>query len=236
MTVHYDSLDINRDVRLDLPLREGVGTIAQDVAKLHHPVTIVDVSGVWSTLDSHLGFLTLDGINDYLTSLAADTVDLNFTNGDYSIGGWFFIASGGRDDKTLLGRFLVSNNGWELYHYTNEILTLRHHHAAGATLRTGAYSGNWAYNKWWFMGVSRHGASAQFWRGDTDGFAALPTTISAGGLIDPEGCVQNLYIGRDTTGVNLYKGGLWRPRVWGRYLSEADWKQIYEREIRWFLS
>lgn len=235
--IHYDALAINRNIRLDLPFREGAGTIAPSLAKTHPLVTIVDVGGVWTTLDSHLPCLTLDGANDYLWASAADTLNLNFTSEDYSLGGWFFISSGGADDKTLMSRFLVSNNGWELYHYTNQILTLRHHHAAGATTRTGAYCGGWAYNTWYFMGFSRSGGSAQFWRGDINGFASLTTTISAGGLIDPETCAQVFYIGRDTTGVNDYKGILWRPRIWGeRYLTEAEWQQIWEREVEWFRS
>jgi len=234
--IHYDDLGINRDIVLDLPLREGIGIITQDVAKPHHPITLHNTPA-WTTLDSHLGCLTLNGTNEYLQCLAASCTDLDFTNGDYSLGGWFFISSGGADDKTLLSRFLVSNNGWELYHYTNGILTLRHHHAAGASLRTGAYCGGWAYNMWYFMGISRHAEAAQFWRGDINGFAAIPTTISAGGLIDPESCNQNFYIGRDTTGINLYKGIFWRPMIWDqRYLSEEDWRWIYERSLRWFLS
>ncbi len=236
MAVHYDDLGINRDIRLDLPFREGAGVLrTQDVAPLHHPITMVSAPA-WTTLDSYLGCLTLDGALDYLWGTAITTGDMDFTSGDYSLGGWFFIVSGGTDDKTLMCRFLVSNNGWELYHYTNEILSLRHHHAAGATTRTSAYSPSWAFNKWWFMGVSRSGASAQFYRGDEDGIAAIPTTISAGGLIDPETCNQNLFVGNDTTGTNLYKGPLWRPRVWARALTAADWQWIWEREVRWFRS
>jgi len=237
MSVHYDALAINRNIALDLPFREGAGVITHSIARTHPVVTIVPNAAPWSILDSHLGFLTLDGATEYLWASAADTAHLNYTSQDYSLGGWFRIDSGGPDDKTLMSRFLVNNNGWELYHYTNNILTLRHHHAAGATTRTGAYSGGWAYGTWYFMGVSRSGGEAQFWRGDINGFVALPTTISAGGLIDPENCAQNLYIGTDTTLNNDYKGGLWRPRSWfGRYITEIEWQQIWEKEVEWFRS
>jgi len=234
MTIGYDNYHINHQILLDLPFREGDGTITRDEAKPHHQDVDLINAPTWESLVSGLGVIDLDGVDQYLVLLAAACADLNFTSGDYSLGGWFFIASGGADDKTLMSRFLVSNNGWELYHYTNEILTLRHHHAAGATTRTGAHSADWAYDKWWFMGVNRHGGDAQFWRGDINGLAALPTTITAGGLIDPEGCTQNLYIGRDPTGVNLYKGKLWRPRAWERALSAADWALIFEVERHWF--
>jgi len=236
MSVHYDDLDINRDIRLDLPFREGAGVLrTQDVAPLHHPITLVSAPA-WTILDSYLGVLTLDGVLDYLWGTAASTGALDFTSGDYSLGGWFFISSGEADDKTLMCRFLLNNNGWELYHYTNQILSLRHHHAAtlvGGNPRSSVYSENWAFNKWWFMGVSRTGASAQFYRGDEDGFASI-TTI--GTLVDPEPCNQNLFVGNDTTGVNLYNGLLWRPRAWARALTQADWQWIWEREVRWFRS
>jgi len=237
MSVHYDAVAINRNMAIDLPFREGVGAVTHSLAKTHPEVTIVDVGGVWTILDSYLPCLTLDGANDYLWASAADTLNLDFTTDDYSVGGWFWVTSGGKDDKTLMCRFLLNNNGWELYHYTNQILTMRHHHAAGASLRTAAFSRNWAFNKWWFLGFSRTGGLAQFWRGDIDGFGSLTTEISVGGLIDPESCAQRFQIGTDTTLVNDYNGPLWRPRAWfDRYITEAEWQQIWEKEVELFRS
>ena len=240
MSVHYDALAINRNIGLDLPLREGVGTITHSIAKTHPLVTIVDVGGVWSTLDSGLPFLTLNGVADYLWSSAADTALLDFTSQDYSVGGWFRIDAGGADDKTLMSRFLVSTDGWELYHYTTLTLQMRHHHASNApgAVRTSCFSHGWTYGAWYFMGFSRIGATGLFYRGDITGDFGVLTTICNGGLIDPDACNRNLYIGRDAAaGTNLYKGGLWRPRIWWeRALTEAEWEQIYEKELRWFLS
>jgi len=233
MTVLYDNLAWNREILLDLPLREGTGIITHDVAKPHHPITLHNTP-TWTTLDSGLGVITLDGSTEYLQCLAASCADLDFTSGDYSLAGWYYITSGGDDDKTLMARFLVDNNGWELYHYYNGILTLRHHHAAGASIRTGAYSQNWTFGKWWFVLVTRSGVSAQFYRGDVDSFAALTTSISAGGLIDPETCNQNFYAGTDGTGDNKFNGPFWRPRIWPRVLSEAEGQQIWGHEKRWF--
>ena len=230
----YDNLPINHQILLDLPFREGSGAITRDVAKPHHQDVDLINTPTWESLVSGLGVIDLNGTNEYLQLLAAACADLNFTSGDYSLGEWIYFRAGGANDKTPMSRFLLNNNGWELYHYTNEILTLRHHHAAGATTRTAAYSQNWTFGKWWFMGVSRSGASAQFYRGDAGGFVVPTTSISAGGLIDPEACVQNLYIGRDTTGVNLHNGKLWRPRAWGRALPESDWLQIFNYERHWF--
>jgi len=233
----YDNLPINHQILLDLPFREGSGIITRDVAKPHHQNVALVNTPTWESLVSGLGVIDLDGVDQYLQLLAASCVDLNFTSEDYSLGGWVYFRAGGDDNKTPMSRFLLDNNGWELYHWTNEILTLRHHHAGtivDGNPRTGAYSRNWAFGKWWFMGVSRSGAVAQFWRGDASGLAALPTTITAGGLIDPETCAQNLNIGRSPADENYHNGKLWRPRVWGdRYLSEADWTQIFNIEKHW---
>jgi len=231
MTVLYDNL--SPYILLDLPFREGRGTVTYDVSKYHRPITLVNTP-TWTTITSGLPVLDFNGANEYLECDDALTTELDFTTGDYSVGGWFYFETGGADDKTPIGRFLVSENGWELYHYTNQVLTLRHHHAAGASTRTAAYSSGWAFAKWWFMGVSRDGANAQFYRGDVDGFAALPTVISTGGLINPETCAQNLYIGQDTTGTNLFNGMMKGIRVWGKALTENDWMAIYLREKGWF--
>ena len=240
MSVHFDDLDINRDIRLDLPLREMSGTIRTNSVAPPHPLVTLVSSPAWTTLDSYLGVLTLDGVADYLTSLAAETATMDFTSGDYSIGGWWFLQSGDPSQE-LINRFVLNANGWELYHYSNLIMTLRHSHSltippGGANPRSACYSIGWAYNTWHFLLVTRAGATGQFYRGTPPGdFTALATIGDA--LIDPESCNANLNIGANTGPVsNRHKGMFWRPRVWARALTEADGRWIYERELRWFLS
>ncbi len=240
MSVHYDSLAINRNMALDLPFREGVGTITHSVAKTHPAVSLINTP-TWTPLDSGLGVLELNGTNEYLEASAADTLNLDFTNTDYSVGGWFRIDSGGDDDKTLMSRFLLSNTGWELYHYTTLTLQMRHHHASNAPglVRSSAYSHGWAYGNWYFMGFSRLQAtqSAIFYRGDVAGNFNALTTICNGGLLDPDSSPVNLNIGRNPLNENHNKGGFWRPRIWfERYLSEVEWQQIWEKEVEWFRS
>jgi len=238
MSVHYDALAINRNIRLDLPIREGVGTVTHSIARTKPLVTIVDSSGVWTTLDSYLGCLTLDGVADYLWSPAADTANLDFTSNEYSIAGWIYLGSGGASmSQDLLSRFVLNANGWELYSYTNGLITMRHHHAAGATTRTGFYSAGWAFNTWYFLLLTRSGTSGQFYRGTIDGtFVALDTPSDT--LIDPEPCAANLYIGvnNGATG-NWNKGAFWRYRIWGnRVLTLEDGNHIFEKEVMWFQS
>ena len=235
MSIGYDNKSINHQILLDLPFLEGSGTICtHDQAKPHHPLTLISAPA-WTILPSDLNVLTFDGAADYIEGSIATTGDLDFTSGDYSLGGWFYFATGGPDDKTPLARFLLDNNGWELYWY-DEILTLRHHHAATlvppvtGNPRSACYSGDWSLDQWWFMGVSRSGTSATFHRNGV----ALTTTCSTGGLVDPEPCTQKLLIGTDTTGVNDYKGMMWRPRIWERSLSASEWLQLFEHERHWF--
>ncbi len=241
MSVHYDSLAINRNIALDLPFREGTGAITHSIARTHPLVTVVGAPGVWTILDSNLPFLTLDGATDYLWASAADTTLLDFTNTDYSVGGWFRFDSGGDDDKTLMSRFLLSNTGWEMYHYTTLTLQMRHHHASNAPglVRSSAYSHGWAYGNWYFMGFSRLQATqnAIFYRGDVAGNFNALTTICNGGLLNPDSCAVNLNIGRNPINENHYNGGLWRPRWWfERALTEIEWQQIWEKEVEWFRS
>ncbi|GAG66954.1 unnamed protein product, partial [marine sediment metagenome] len=49
----------------------------------------------------------------------------------------------------------------------------------------------WVQGVWHFMGVSRSGSSAVFYRNGV----ALATACSVGGLVDPETCAQDMVIG-----------------------------------------
>ena len=229
----YDSISLNSDILLDLPFREGTGAITHDVAKPHHPVTLVSTP-TWASLASNLGVLELDGATEYLQALNADTADLDFMAGDYSLSIWFKWTDTG-SSEILMGRYEVDVSGWETYLYTGggstHYLQLRHHHAGGATTRTGAYSSGWTPGTWYLFGLSRSGGDAVMYRNG----AAVETSVSVGGLIDPETCAQDLVIGtRYTKNADWYDGQLWRPRIWDRALTSAEWKVIYELEKRWF--
>ncbi len=239
MSIHYDALDINRDIVLDLPFREGTGIITHSIAKTHPAVRLINTP-TWTPLDSGLGVLELNGTNEYLEADNADTLNLDFTASDYSIGCWFYWATGGGDVQHLIGRYDVdvAFSGWELYLYQpTGSLNLRHHHAATLSPdnpRSACDSYGWTQNVLHFMGVSRSGADAQFYRNAV----AITTSFSpASGLVDPETCAEDLTIGvRFTKLTEHFKGKLWRPRVWARALTADDWAWIYEREVRWFRS
>jgi len=152
MAILYDNLGYNRRMLLDLPFREGIGVITQDVAKPHHPVTLVGAPA-WGALVSGKMALTLGGLGsgDYGQILNADSADLGFTSGDFSVGGWINWTVN-EFSQIVIARYELSVGGWEVYltqaaglHY----LTLRLHHAAGLTTRTAAYSLGWTPGLWY---------------------------------------------------------------------------------------
>ncbi len=231
MAVLYDKIAYNQRMLLDLPFREGIGTIIQDVAKPRHVVNLIGAP-TWLTLPSGKMALTLGGwgSGDYAECLNAVCADLEFTSGDYSIGGWLDWQDTVEDSQIVIGRYEVSMGGWEVY-FTEvgalRYLTLRHHHAAGATLRTGAFSLGWAYNTLWHFGITRSGNTAQFYRN------GLPVTTVSDVLIDPEATTQDLVIGvRYTKDANFLKtSSLARLVVSGEALTAEDWLNMYKNQV-----
>jgi len=238
MSLHYDDLPINEDILLDLPYREGTGVITQDLAKPHHSVALVNTPA-WTELDSGLTVLTWDGeSNEYLECAHAACEDLDFTDGDYSIGLWFNRTRTGT--HMFLSRCQQDVSGWELYIY-NEVVQLMHHHAGTlvppitGNPRTGAFSLGWTQDVWWFLGLSRVGGVASMYRGAVDGtFETLDVSHTAGGLVDPETSAYDLVNCRYSKDANFFYGMDWRKRVWGRSLSAAEWAQEHERTRGWF--
>jgi len=234
--ISYDKIPENEDILLDLPFREGVGTVTMDVAKPHHPMIMVPGGGsfVWTTLASLL--MVLDFVpNVYIECDSTETADLDFTSGDYSLGCWINWTSG-VTSQIVMGRYELDASGWELYLYDSgsvQSLSQRHHHAGtlvGGNPRSGCYSVGWTPGTWMFFGSSRTGGGeAQHYR---NGVALAMVT---GGLVDPETCAQDLTIGcRYTKNANWYGGFMWRPRIWSRALSAAEWLEIFTTERDWF--
>lgn len=227
---HYDSVAEKASILLDLPFREATGVVTIDVAPNNVPVVMVNTP-TWTTLASGLQVITLNGTTEYLYLDNADSADMDFTTGDYSVGGWFNWTID-ESSQIVIARYVVSNNGWEVY-LTNaagiNYLTLRHHHAAGATTRTGGYSVGWTPGTTFHFGITREGDSCQFYRN------GRPISTVTDALIDPETCNQDMVIGvRYSKDANYFKGQLWRPRVWSRALTKDDWRRMYDREAAWF--
>lgn len=239
--VLYDKLGFNEDILLDLPFREGVGAITRDVAKPHHPVTLVNTP-TWTALPSGLMVLNLNGINEYLQCLGASCADLNFTIGDYSAGAWINWTDTGQS-LIVMGRYRIDStpttisDGWEIYLDESggrNTVSERHSHLSLApNTNSNCYSVGWTPGTWWLLGISRIGGNlypVHYRNG-----VALDMTYEASGMLDPDTSIQDLVIGcRWSKDANWYKTMMWRPRVWGRALSAEDWMNIYQLEKGWF--
>ena len=244
MTLHYDSVGYNREILLDLPFREGTGVVTQDVAKPHHVLTMVDPGGgsfAWTELANGLTVLEFvpiggggtDGV--YLQGAAATCADLNFTTGDYSIAGWTKWGAGTNQSEIIIGRYGTDLDGWDCYYNANSsTLSLRHNHSSlGANSSSQCYSLGWVPGVWKLFSISRLGASLYplHYRNGVP----LAMSYEATGMLAPDTCNRDLVIGcRHSKDANWYYGLMWRPRVWPRALSEAEWIQIFERERGWF--
>ena len=229
----YDKIPENEDLLLDLPFYEGTGTITRDQAKPHHQDVELKNTPTWDTLASGLGVLTFDNTsNQYIELDHAACVDLDFMAGDYSLGCWMRWEDTGTS-LMVMGRYKLDVSGWELYLFRAggpiDYLSLRHHHAGtlvGGNPRSGCYSVGWLPDIWWFMGLSRTGGGeAQHYRN------GIALAMGTGGLVDPETCGQDLVIGtRYTKDTNFFKGSIWRPRIWNRALTAAEWLIMFEKE------
>ncbi len=228
MTVLYDSLSYNRRMLLDLPFREGIGTITQDVAKPHHVISLVGTPA-WTALASGKMALELGGLGsgDYAECLNADSGDLEFTSSNYSVGGWINWTIN-EFTQIIIARYELNVGGWEVYltrSGSTDFLSLRHNHAGGATQRTGAFSIGWTPGTLWHFGLTRIGNTALMYRNGV----AVPTTSD--NLIDPEATTQDLVIGtRFTKGENFYDGLLPRLVVAGEALTAEDWSNMYKNQ------
>lgn len=230
----YDKIVENADILLDLPFYEGVGTITRDQAKPHHQDVLLINTPTWEILASGIGVLAFNGATEYLELANANCLDLDFIAGDYSLAAWLRWEDT-TTSEIVMGRYELNVSGWELYLTRTGIdsLTLRHHHAGtlvGGNPRSGCYSVGWIPEIWCFMGLSRTGGGeAIHYRN------GIALTMITGGMVDPETCSQDLVIGsRFTKNTNWYRGKLWRPRIWGRILTAAEWFNIFEQERDWF--
>ncbi len=246
MTVGYDNLAINRGLLLGLPFREGAGILTQDTSKPRRTLTLTDPGGgsfAWANLATGLPYLQFTAIGGgatdgvYLVCPAADTGDLNFTTGDYSIGGWINWDATGGFSEIIIGRYSTEVDGWDIYLNISggrNTVSHRHHHSSlgAGNLKSECFSTGWTPGNWYFVGISRSGLYPLHYRN------AIPLEMDYGGLpmLDPDTSNRDLVLGtRGTTkDANWYRGYMWNMRVWGRALPQEDWFFALNAEGHWF--
>lgn len=224
----YDNLGLNEDIVLDWPFLEGVGTLVHDQSKSGSIGELITGGlGVWwaaAVGQPFYGIYLFDVWEQYVNCPAAQTTNLNFTAGDYSLACWFNWSIVGFT-QMLMGKYVLDVSGWEVY-LTNvgplNYLTVRHNHG-GVPARTASYSLGWTPSTLHCFSMSRVGASMQHYRNGI----AIPTVT--GGMIDPASSAANdLRCGcRYTEDTNWLNGYFGRPRAWTRELTPAQHRQIF---------
>jgi len=234
----YDNLGLNEDIELDLSMLEATGTLLHDESKNHIVATQHKTAGtiVWDALAAGRYGIQLANqrilgsyINkQYLDAPAADTANLDFTSGDYSLAIWFRWIWDSYS-QILFGKYAVDTCGWEVYLHKasgNCSLTVRHHHSGEATDRTASYSYGWEDDStMWLFSCSRVGATCQHYLNGLP----ITTIVSAGGLIDPaSSAARDLIIGKRFTGdQNYLYGHFHRPRAWSKALTVDEHRLLY---------
>ncbi len=226
---------LNPNMVLDLPFFEGDGVVLHDVSTVRSNVDLIHTP-VW-TAAGNASTLVFDGNNDYGDASNGSTTDLSFTSVDYSIGLWMNYTRAATTGS-IIGRYELNIGGWELYVTDNVgsvLVTLRHHHSLTAVgtgvhpghHRSACYSSGWTMDEWQLVGISRTGGgSAKMYRN------GVSLDIVDGGIIDPETTDHRLSIGvRDGDNGSFFGGGLWWIRVWNKLVTEAEWLDLYNKEV-----
>jgi hypothetical protein len=219
----YDNPRFNHELLLDLQLKEGTGTLTQDWAKGHTAPNTLVGTPAWTPLANELMVLDFDPgpPRDYIIILAADSLDLDFTTGDFSGAAWFYPHAYG---NRYIFNHGATTEGWDFYIVaaTGEMRfttwqAAASQHSDGQPL---------TLNTWQLVGFTRDGAVARVYTNGQDVTAVFGTHV------DPAtAAANNFYIGcTDLVGAGWLDGYLWRPRIWGRALTAAEMLAIYELE------
>ena len=226
MSRGFDSISYNQELLLCLLMEAGVGTLAFDWAKPHHVCTLTGVP-VWTNLANDLTVLNFTpGNPDYLLTAAAGATDLDFTTGDFAGACWIRPDALGNRNICTHGVHLADGWFWELGGtgqmrlYTNQ----------AAAVQTTIASEDVVVDVWQFVAFSRTGAAVTL---SLNGVANVET---AAVHIDPvTAAARNFYVGvNNAAGAAWYDGDLWNLRVWGKAITTAQFKSMWERERHYF--
>lgn len=209
------------DQVLKLLHSEGAGGVVhdtsgygQDMHSIHAPV--------WSTLASGQNVLGYDGLNDYLICSAAGAAMLDFTTEKFTFLVWCQPNVFASDMLLTKGRVDVSGYEFYLTEVVNTI-SLRTNQLGSHTgiSAVGAYTPG----AWQLIGVTRNGATGQFYVNGTQ----VATSLGAG-LADPvSGAGHDFLIAKGELG-NYYNGKLGIIKIWARELSAAEILSVFTLE------
>lgn len=224
----YDNPRFNHELVMDLQFHDGVGALILDWSKSHMAPNTLTGAPTWSFLGNDLTYLDFDSTTpDYIITLAADSGVTNFTSGDFSGAAWI-KPDGAGTNRVIFNRGTAAT-GWTFYVNQLERLTLQTNQVGPVIQYT--LSSAIPASVWQFVGFARDGAAVRVYRNGRD------VTNYYGTHINPASSnAQNFYIGcGNAVAAGTYlDGGLWRPRVWNRYVTAAEHLAIFETERHLF--
>jgi len=214
---------------LDLFFRRSLTDVVDDWAAPHHPVARTPGGNpggpAWTDLANNLTVLDFNAATpDFLECPAADSVDLNFMAGPFSLAIWI--------KADVLGVAVImckdgTTNGWSWW--VDAVLgemNLTTFQGAGTTQTSVGAADDVIIGTWRFISVARSLASVRLYTNGKDVTTVAPTHV------DPLTAVGNkFHISiNDAEGAGWFDGQLWRPRVWDRCLPPEEMAAIFAME------
>jgi hypothetical protein len=227
----YNKHPINHQALLDLSMEEVVGAAGDyiyDRARPHHDCVLNGATIGWTLLPSGLYVMDFtSGTPDWIDCPAADTADLDFTIGDFSLGAWINL-----DDlsanRMIMCRGLLDTDGWHCAVLMDGSIVL-YTNQAGASQGSLSSVGLIVVGTSYLVGFSRHGASVRAF------INGLDVTETIGTHVHPLTANRELHIGiYDNETGSPWEGQMWRPRIWDRYVDEWEWLELFNMERHWF--
>ena len=226
--IGYDKLSLNHQLLLGLTFEEMTGAITRDRAKPVHPFTLNGGTIAWGSLANGLPLIVLTGgTPDYLECVIADTGDLDFTTGDFSVAAWVCLS-------TLATSHIFcrcdATGGWYFQLNAGSQLRLATWNG-GVPAHIDSAVGEVTINNWWLVGASRSGLTGQVFLNGND-----VTDVAV--AQDCESINADLHLGVWNNHIlnpldGRIAGGPCGPRIWGRYLAESEHRRLFHMTRDW---
>ncbi|HUV76234.1 MAG TPA: LamG-like jellyroll fold domain-containing protein [Dehalococcoidales bacterium] len=220
----------NLELLLDLHFRRSITDLVDDWAAPLHPITRNpggDPGGpAWTDLANNLTVLDFNAANpDWLEILAADSIDLNFTDSDFSFAAW--IKPTTLPVATIMCRD-GTTDGWTWQHEAGSgahyLTTCQ---GAGINQTTFSAPGDLVIGTWCFVGATRDGAVVKTYKNGVD-----TTTLAAVHVNPLTAAGFDIHIGVQDDELASELDSLLGPRLraWGRCVPASQMLAMFEME------
>jgi len=229
--IGYDKFAINHQLLMDLTMEEvsgGAGDYIFDRARPHHSCLLHGATVGWTLLPSGLYVMDFtSGSPDWIDCPQADTVDLDFTAENFSVGAWINLDSLAAN-RSIMCRGLLDTDGWHSQVLMNGSIVFFTNQAA-ANQYSQSQAGLIVIGYSYLVGFSRREGSVRTFINGID------VTEIAGTHLDPLTAARELHIGiYDNEAGSPWEGQMWRPRIWSRYIEQWEWLELFNMERHWF--